>query len=313
MNIENIGKDNEAENRRNKMVSCIVTTYKRPIEIVKRALDSVVHQTYQDIELIVVNDAPMECALVEEIGKLLERYTVSKQYIVHEKNKGACAARNTGIAHAKGEYLAFLDDDDEWLPEKLELQLQYMKDEDIALVYCSHYTISKVGSKRLIEEPLAKEGESKEAFEQLLKENFVGSTSYPLLRTEAVRAVGGFTEGLKASQDHDLWLRIAKSYSILYCRKPLVNLYYSEDAISRNIENSVQGYEYLLDKYEWFYKEHKDIWNYRLNYLVYCCICFHKFNYATKYWWRAVRIKAFSRHNLMVVTKVFERITVKRV
>ncbi len=310
MNIENIGKDNEAENRRNKMVSCIVTTYKRPIEIVKRALDSVVHQTYQDIELIVVNDAPMECALVEEIGKLLERYTVSKQYIVHEKNKGACAARNTGIAHAKGEYLAFLDDDDEWLPEKLETQLASMKSAKVALVYCSHYVINKTGKSRLIEEPLAQEGCHEDAFEQLLKENYVGSTSYPLLRTEAVREVGGFTEGLRASQDHDLWLRLVQKYPITYCKEPLVNLYYSKESISRNMENSLQGYEYLLDKYEWFYKEHKDIWNYRLNYLAYCCMCFGRVGYAVKYWLRGIVVKPISSHNLMLVAKGFQKIGV---
>lgn len=293
------------------MISCIVTTYKRPIEIVKRALDSVVQQTYQDIELIVVNDAPKEQTLAEDIGKLLEGYAVSKQYIVHEKNKGACAARNTGIAHARGEYLAFLDDDDEWLPGKLKTQLAAMKSEQVALVYCSHYVIDKTGKKRWIEEPLAREGYQEDAFEQLLKENYIGSTSYPLLRTEAVRAVGGFSEGLRASQDHDLWLQLVQKYpgaSLAYCKEPLVNLYYSKEAISRNIENSIQGYEYLLDKYEWFYKEHKEIWNYRLNYLAYCCLCSGNAKYAVNYWRRATKVKRCSKHNLMLVSKGFQKI-----
>lgn len=294
------------------MVSCIVTTYKRPIEILKRALDSVAKQTYQDIELIVVNDAPKEQTLAEEIGKLLEGYSLRKQYIVHEKNQGACAARNTGIALAQGEYLAFLDDDDEWLPGKLEKQMACMQ-ENIALVYCSHYVIDKAGRKRLIEEPLAREGYHEDEFEQLLRVNFIGSTSYPLLRTEAVKAVGGFTVGLKASQDHDLWLRLAQKYKIAYCREPLVTLHYSEEAISRNIQNSVQGYEYLLKKYESFYTEHREIWNYRLNYLAYCFLCVGEAKYVVKYWWRAVRVKTFSRHNFMLVRKVFEKLTAKKV
>lgn len=294
------------------MVSCIVTTYKRPIEILKRALDSVTNQTYQDIELIVVNDAPKEQMFAKEIGKLLEGYSVPKQYIVHEKNQGACAARNTGIAHAKGEYLAFLDDDDEWMPNKLEIQMSYMQ-EDIALVYCSHYIIDKTGKKRFIVEPLAREGQHEDEFEQLLRVNFIGSTSYPLLRTEAVKAAGGFTVGLKASQDHDLWLRMAQKYKIAYCKEPLVTLHYSREAISRNVQNSVQGYEYLLKKYKDFYSSHREVWNYRLNYLAYCFLCAGEVRYVVKYWWRAVRVKAFSRHNIMLIQKVFEKITSKKV
>lgn len=290
------------------MISCIVTTYKRPIEIVKRAIDSVVNQTYQDIELIVVNDAPDEYTLAEKIGKLLEEYTISKQYIIHEKNLGACAARNTGMVYAKGEYLAFLDDDDEWLPKKLEVQISYMNCEEIALVYCSHYVIDKAGKKRLIEEPLAREGRHSDEFQQLLRENFIGSTSYPLLRTTAVKAVGEFTKGLKASQDHDLWLRIAKKYNIVYCREPLVNLYYSKEAISRNIENSIQGYEYILDKYIDFYEENKDILNYRLNYLAYCCLCYREMKYVVKYWWRGIKVKPISKYNLMLIVKGMKKL-----
>lgn len=294
------------------MVSCIVTTYKRPIEILKRALDSVENQTYQDIELIVVNDAPGEPVLAEEIGRLLEGYTLPKQYIIHEENKGACAARNTGIAHARGEYLAFLDDDDEWLPKKLATQLSYMQEEAVALVYCSHYVIERSGRKRLIEEPLAREGQHADAFEQLLRVNFIGSTSYPLLRTEAVKAVGGFTVGLRASQDHDLWLRLAQQYDILYCREPLVNLYYSEEAISRNLQNSIQGYEYLLEKYEWFYTAHKEVWNYRLNYLACCCMIFGSVKGFFGYWLRAIKVKPISKQNFMLVGKVFQKITAEK-
>lgn len=293
------------------MVSCIVTTYQRPIEILKRALDSVVNQTYQDIELIVVNDAPAKKQLAEEIGRLLEGYAVRKQYIISEVNQGACAARNTGITHARGEFLAFLDDDDEWLPKKLETQLSYMQGQAVALVYCSHYIIDKNARKRLIEEPLAREGFHENAFEQLLRINFIGSTSYPLLRTEAVREVGGFTEGLVSSQDHDLWLRIAKKYQIAYCKEPLVVLYYSQDGISRNIQSCVQSYEYLLEKYAGFYKTHKATWNYRLNYLAYCGICFGSIGIFAKYWWRGICVKPFSRYNALWIGRVWRRIMSK--
>ncbi|MBQ9140649.1 MAG: glycosyltransferase [Lachnospiraceae bacterium] len=290
-----------------RMVSCIVTTYKRPIEILKRALDSVVTQTFQDIELIVVNDAPQEQVLAEEIRKLMETYNMPKQYIVHEKNQGACAARNTGIEQARGEYLAFLDDDDEWLPQKLARQMTYMQ-EEIALVYCSHYVIDRKRRKRLIEEPLAREGYHEDEFVQLLRVNFIGSTSYPLLRTEAVRAVGGFCTDIKASQDHDLWLRIAQKYKISYCREPLVILHYSEEAISRNIQNSIQGYEYLLKKYEDYYGKQRELLNYRLNYLAYCFLCVGEMKYVVMYWWRGIKAKLFSKHNFMLIAMVMKKL-----
>ena len=97
------------------LVTVVITTYKRPPEIVNRAIQSVLMQTYPHIELIVVDDSPADYELREETARLVTGIGGNTRYIQHEKNLGACAARNTGLKHANGVYIAFLDDDDEWL------------------------------------------------------------------------------------------------------------------------------------------------------------------------------------------------------
>lgn len=289
------------------MISCIVTTYKRPISVLKRAVDSVINQTCQDIEIIVVNDAPEDRGHKDAIKNLLDTYSRSIRYAESETHKGACHARNIGIDMALGEYIAFLDDDDEWLPSKLECQLACMEENSCVLVYCEHYYIDKLGKRRLIREPLAGVGIREYEFERLLCCNFIGSTSYPLLRTQVVKEAGGFCEELESSQDHDLWLRIAEKNSICYCDVPLVNLYYSEDSISRDKDRLLQGYEYLWKRYEEHYEKDRELKNYRLNYLAVCCLKNGLPGAFMQYWMSAWKVKVFSRHNLMLFGRLFYR------
>ena len=105
------------------LVTAIITTHKREPEIVERALKSILAQTYKNIEIIVVDDSPESFESRKAVKDSVTRYTNQNvKYVQHDECKGACAARNTGLYMAKGEYVAFLDDDDEWLPEKIEKQ-----------------------------------------------------------------------------------------------------------------------------------------------------------------------------------------------
>ncbi|MEK3885270.1 glycosyltransferase [Paenibacillus sp. PL2-23] len=290
-------------------ISCVITTYKRPVVTLRRAVESIVNQTYSNLEIIIVNDAPQLIELSEQIRIMLSTYTnFPLTYIVHKENMGACHARNTAIRHATGNYVAFLDDDDEWLTTKLEKQYKLICKEDVALVYCDHYEIQTNGDRKLVKEPLAREGLHTNDFERLLLENFIGSTSYPLLRLEVVRSVGGFDTGLKSSQDHDLWIRIAEKHTIAYCNEPLVNYYITQDSISSNIENKVQGFEYLLNKYEQHYKENTSIYNYRLNYIAYCLLKSRHFKSYLKFTVQAFKVKLFCKYNFMILNKLVKKI-----
>jgi len=161
------------------LISVVITTYNRPVKILKRALDSVLNQSYENIEVFIVNDCPLIIDLSDEIRNWLESYQDDRiTYIVHEKNMGACQARNTGIERANGIFIAFLDDDDEWLSEKLKKQYKYMIDEKVGLVYCSSLIIKETGIKKLY----VPKNVTCNFYQEILRTNFIGSTSFPLLR-----------------------------------------------------------------------------------------------------------------------------------
>src|SRR5258705_10332336 len=98
-------------------VSVIIPTYNRA-ECLRSAITNVLNQTFQDFEIVVVDDSSQDHT--REVVNSLDDKRI--KYIRHERNKGVAAARNTGVSNAKGDYIAFLDDDDEWFPEKLKKQ-----------------------------------------------------------------------------------------------------------------------------------------------------------------------------------------------
>ncbi|MBR0256396.1 MAG: glycosyltransferase family 2 protein, partial [Synergistaceae bacterium] len=135
------------------MILAAITTHKRPPEMVERALKSVIAQTYTDWNLVVVDDSPADWELRGDVRKMVEGYAEKDsriRYVAHERNYGAQRARNTalGIAVNEGfEFIAYLDDDDEWLPEKLERQLEVFmgRGKDTALVYSRSYVAEHDG------------------------------------------------------------------------------------------------------------------------------------------------------------------------
>src|SRR5699024_8437724 len=157
-------------------------TYKRHFKQIKKSVYSVLNQKYTNIELIIIDDNSKDNISIYNIENELNQIKDSRiHYIQHGINKGACAARNTGIKNAKGEYIAFLDDDDEWLSNKLELQLQKFTNKEVGLVYCDSYTI-KTKNDSIINKSIRSFRISGMVYKQLLEKNFVGSTSFVLIR-----------------------------------------------------------------------------------------------------------------------------------
>ena len=247
------------------MISVIITTYQREPYFVDRAINSVLCQTYKDIEIIVVDDSPADYSLRKDVERIvLERdksNSVSIRYIAHDRNKGACAARNTGMQNAKGEYVAYLDDDDEWLPEKLDKQIKVFNEEDVALVYCGRICKNDVSGVSTIEKTGYYKGY---VFEKLLYINFVGSTSFPLIKTSCLRNVGGFDVEMQSAQDVDVWLRIAQKYQIGYVSEPLVIYHmHGGEQITSNPQKKIMGLEQLNKKYQAYLDKDPDLWHRR--------------------------------------------------
>jgi len=183
--------------------------------LLTRAIDSVLEQTLNDFELMVVNDHSTDDT--ESAVKRIDDARVL--YLVNERTKGSAGARNTGVAKAKAEWIAFLDDDDYWLPEKLEKQYRKIKEanSELGLVYT---LLSELKDGVLIK----RKGKIIEGwiFWDLLFNNYIGTASCVAIRKAAIERVGGFDERFPSKVDTDLYIRIAREYRIGSVREVLV-------------------------------------------------------------------------------------------
>lgn len=235
-----------------RMVTAVITTHKREKEIIERAINSILAQTYSPIELIVVDDSPADFPQREQVRQLAQEKGAI--YIAHETCRGACAARNTGLAAASGEFIAFLDDDDAWLPEKIQKQLEKFSD-GVALVYCGNDVYNCTTGQTTRRKTKFMRGS---VYPELIKENFIGSTSFPLLRKACLEEVGGFDVLMQSAQDYDVWLRLAEKYSVDYVEEALV-LYYVHDGecITKNSSKRIAGQERINQKNSAYLKKHR--------------------------------------------------------
>lgn len=244
------------------LVTAIITTHHREAEIIERALKSVLQQTYKNIEVIIVNDAP-NFSGNSNIEKMLKKYSSYPiRYVMNTRMAGACASRNMGIDLANGQFVALLDDDDEWLPSKISDMISIMTD-DIGLVYSSYDNI-KNGKVYPRSKTTTYDGN---VHEKLLYGNFIGGCSIPLIRKNIICEAGGFDEKMPSAQDIDAWLRISKLCKVKYLDKDLVHYYVSDVAITSNINGRIAGWERLIKKYETDFNENLDalcIWNYNI-------------------------------------------------
>ena len=242
------------------LVTAIITTHKREPEIVERALKSILAQTYKNIEIIVVDDSPESFESRKAVKDSVTRYTNQNvKYVQHDECKGACAARNTGLYMAKGEYVAFLDDDDEWLPEKIEKQLQGFDRENVALVYCDSLSYYQKNGEIKRRVPDFLRGK---VYNQLLLHNFIGSTSFPLIKKRNLIDIGGFDILMQSSQDYDIWLRLAQKFEVNYVEDALVLYYIHEgEQITKNCKKKISGLERLNEKnWEYIKKNPEAFW-----------------------------------------------------
>lgn len=236
------------------LISVIVTTYKRPFSVVSRAIDSALSQTHTNFEIIVIDDSPQSEDRDRLKVELEGRYGDSITYLQNEVNMGACASRNRGFALSKGQYVAFLDDDDEWLPQKNELMLQCFDSDNVGLVYCR---LLPLKNGKPIKRTRQKKLEGS-VLPHLLVSNFIGGCSVPLFRRDVVEQAGLFDVSFPASQDIDLYIRVAQLSSVRYLDVPLVKYFMTKDSITGSQKRQMAGRMKLLEKHDGLYDQYPD-------------------------------------------------------
>ncbi|MBP1911700.1 glycosyltransferase family 2 protein [Thermococcus stetteri] len=196
-------------------VSVIIPTYKR-YELLKRAIDSVLTQTFDDFEVLVVDGARSK-----SIRELVRSFEDRRLRYIPQTGTGIANARNLGVLKARGNFIAFLDDDDRWREDKLELQIKAFNElpKDYGLVYTAftYYYLDRnkiIGVKR----PKA----SGDVYRHLLKDNITG-TSTIMVRRECFKRAGLFREDFVTCEDWDMWLRMAKICRFGAIDEPLVD------------------------------------------------------------------------------------------
>jgi glycosyltransferase involved in cell wall biosynthesis len=207
-----------------------------------RAITSVLAQTIQNIEIIVVDDAS-----TQDVGGVVRSLNDARLVLVrHDATRGGSASRNTGILRARGEFVAFLDDDDEWLPEKLELQLQRMEADDRpGMVYTgAHHINQQSGCTVRMVQP----HERPDLLRPLLMQNVIGTTSAIMVRRTCFCDGLMFDEQLRSCQDWDFYLKIAQRCPVRCISTPLVKYYMHDDRITRNYADVLQGHRAILSK-----------------------------------------------------------------
>lgn len=233
------------------MVSVVIPTHNR-VDLLPRAIRSVQEQTIKDLEIIVVSDGSTDGT--DELMETLKKEDPRINYISYHPGHNGNYARNTGIKASKGEYVAFLDDDDEWLPAKLEEQLKVMEsDEEKGLVYTGTHSIYADDGIEYDSFPKLHGDMSK----QVLYSNFAGSTTTVMVRKSILDKAGLFDENLPAMQDYDLWIRICQIAKVGVVSTPLVNYYNYNNSgqISANFEKYEFAYTHVNRKYEELFRK----------------------------------------------------------
>ncbi len=194
-------------------VSVVIPTYNR-LQMVKEAVESVLVQDFEDFELIVVDDGS-----TDGTAEAIREYGGRVRLIEHPHNRGVSAARNTGILHSRGKYIAFLDSDDLWVKGKLKIQVNFLDENpQYPLCYTDEIWIRK--GKRV--NPMKKHSKySGWIFEKCLPLCII-SPSSAMMRKTLFQKVGLFDEALPVCEDYDFWLRVSVRFPIFFINKKLI-------------------------------------------------------------------------------------------
>ncbi len=235
----------------NPKITVVIPSYNRST-LVCRAIKSILRQDYQDFELIIVDDCSRDNT--KEIIKPLTNEKI--KYIRHSKRKGLAATRNTGIRLSKGEYIAFLDDDDEWMPSKLNKQINYFLkcSDSVGAVYCLYYEqFDYLNYRRKVP---GSEMRSGNIYNALLNGWCPRISSSIMLRKKVFEECGCFDENVLTFEDYDFWLRVSGSWQFGIVNEHLaVNHHHLGGHIGNDLEHRIKALELFLEKWQTIIKK----------------------------------------------------------
>lgn len=286
----------------NPKISVIIPTYNRA-HLIERAIKSVLSQTYQNFELVIVDDGSTDNT--DDVINKLQQQDDRIIYLKHDKNKGGSATRNTGIKASRGECIAFLDSDDEWLPEKLSCQMEAIIRQNVSIVTCFCDSYDVYGKK-------IKEYHQIYSGNPLYEHMFsnIAGTSLILVKKNDLKKVG-FFENVPSQQDQILILKLLGiGLNVFTVEKVLVKYFEHNDfRISGITDRKIEGERISYDFQKKYFRliNKKQQTNLYLNHLN-KMFTYHLYLYGRKksliYYLKAFILKPFDKQNIINTVKI---------
>ena len=229
------------------MVTVIITTYGANTKLL-RAIESVLWQSYKDLEVVVVDDNNPDSAERKATESMMLRYREDSRvrYIKHNENKNGAAARNTGISNANGEYIAFLDDDDYYLPKKIEKSVILLDSNHDLVGVCQR--VVRINNNHVVDVMHVEDGHILTTEDVLISKEGIGSGSNIFVCKEVVDRLGGFDTQFQRKQDIEFILRVVKSGPVVFQGE--VQIVKDVSGIRRlNYENNRNALIQFVDKF----------------------------------------------------------------
>lgn len=228
-----------------KLVSLIITTYKGD-KYLERTLKTVVNQTYQNLEIIVVDDNGYGTSSQKKSEKIIGKFKENIEYIIHEKNKNGAAARNTALLNCHGDYICFLDDDDLILPNRIDKCVKVLESED---VYDAVYTDVICADEKLRPTKLIEIRKKGNCYKEIMLESmFFGTGSNIFITKKAYKEIGLFDEKFTRHQDLEFMIRFYRTFKSTFIPEILI-------VKSKNGTNNIPDYKKLLETKRLFFEK----------------------------------------------------------
>lgn len=239
-------------------VSAIITTFNRA-DYLKKAIESVIAQTFTDFELLILDNSSNDNT--EEVVRSFNDDRI--RYIKHAP-MNISQARNLGVKEAKGQYVAFLDDDDEWLPTKIDQQVNKMavSDKDTVLVYGGFVRIDSEGKEFYKCTPRLR---GKVLKGLLWLDEFTGSASNPLIKRAVIERLGGFDENIVTGEDWEFYLRLTEKYEVDFINEPVIKIrHHSGPRLANKLKEYAEFEKYIVERYKYIFETDRKLYSFYL-------------------------------------------------